>query len=55
MAARQPAAEESGRDPLVIAEQGHFFAAVTEVEHAPAAPNAEPRARSVTNMPLTTA
>jgi pimeloyl-ACP methyl ester carboxylesterase len=33
MAARQPAADESRREPLVIAEQGHFFAAVTEVEH----------------------
>jgi pimeloyl-ACP methyl ester carboxylesterase len=31
--AEQPAADETGRQPLVIAEQGHFFTAVTEVEH----------------------
>jgi pimeloyl-ACP methyl ester carboxylesterase len=33
MTAGQPADDEMRREPLVIAEQGHFFTALTEVEH----------------------
>jgi pimeloyl-ACP methyl ester carboxylesterase len=33
MTAEQEPADETRREPLVVAEQGHFFIALTEVEH----------------------